>query len=405
MKASSKIVLTRTFHVGIVANSVFAVYNFRLDLIKKLQQEGYRVTVLAPSDGFAHLLLREGVHLESLPLITYNKNPIWDIRDMIKLWNIYGQLYFDFIFHYTIKPNTFGTLAACMRGVPSIAVVTGTGNLFLERNRLVRNVMQWLYRVSTPFSKETWFLNTADRDAFVKQHLVRPHKVRLIPGEGVNTDYYAPRPKPLSQTSRVFLFIGRLIAEKGIREFVEAARIIKLNYPNTVFQILGYVENKHPSAIPMEELETWVKEHIVDYLGGSTNIRPFIAQCDTVVLPSYTEGMNRVLLEAASMAKPLIASDVPGCREIVIPSRTGWLVKPRHLDSLAAAMEDCLATSPVDLQIMGSLGRAHVCKHYPIEAVHKIYLETLAHYLEKSAIKSIVRKRRPSAFALWVTTR
>ena len=131
MKASSKIVLTRTFHVGIVANSVFPVYNFRLDLIKKLQQEGYRVTVLAPSDGFAHLLLREGVHLESLPLITYNKNPIWDIRDMIKLWNIYGQLHFDFIFHYTIKPNTFGTLAAWMRGVPSIAVVTGTGNLFL----------------------------------------------------------------------------------------------------------------------------------------------------------------------------------------------------------------------------------------------------------------------------------
>lgn len=370
-------------HIGIVANSIFAVYNFRLGLIRHLLASGYRVTVVAPPDGFAHLLLREGIHLEHLPHATYSLNPLRELRDTYRLWRLYGRKRFDLVFHYTIKPNTFGSLAAWLHRVPAIAVVTGTGNLFFEQRQPLRFLMHSLYRLSTPLAREVWFLNETDQREFLLRGMVAPAKARLIPGEGVDVDHYAPRPRTTDHNGMVFLFIGRLIREKGIREYVEAARRLRVIYPEVRFRILGYVEESHPSAILPAEIEQWVRDGHVEYLGGSTDIRPFLADCDAVVLPSYGEGMNRTLQEAAAMCRPLIATDRPGCRELVLPGRSGLLVPPADADALCSALDAMLTLSPLDREIMGQVGRRHIEAHFRQELVFAVYDEVLHRYLPR----------------------
>jgi glycosyltransferase involved in cell wall biosynthesis len=374
-------------HIGIVANSIFAVYNFRLGLIRHLVASGYRVTVVAPADGFAHLLLREGIHLEHLPHQVYSLNPLRELWDTFRLWRLYGRMRFDLIFHYTIKPNTFGTLAAWLRRIPSIAVVTGTGNLFFEQQRLMRWLMHSLYRLTMPLSKEVWFLNHADRQQFLIRGMAPPSRTRMIPGEGVDVDHYSPRTPGSDRDGVVFLFIGRLIREKGIREYVEAAHRLHRRFPEARFRILGYVEESHPSAIPAAEIEDWVRDGHVEYLGGSTDIRPFLADCDAVVLPSYGEGMNRTLQEAASMTRPLIASDVPGSRELILPGRSGLLVSPADVDALCQALEKMLLLSPLDRQTMGQVGRSHIVTHFRQELVFAIYDAVLRQYLPRQLAK------------------
>lgn len=379
-------------HIGIVANSVFAVYNFRLGLIRHLQQQGYRVTVVAPRDSFAHLLLREGIHLEHFPHRVYSLNPLREVVDTFRLWQLYGRLKFDLLFHYTIKPNTLGTVAAWLRGIPSIAVVTGTGNLFFESNRLIRLAMHSLYRLTTPLAREVWFLNQSDQSEFLQRGLITARKVRMLPGEGVDTSYYAPPTRQNREDRFVFLFVGRLIREKGIREYVEAARRIRHKHPQALFRILGYIEDSHPSAIPAAEIEGWVSEGIVQYLGGCTDVRPHIGDCDAVVLPSYGEGMNRSLQEAACMTRPLIATDCPGCCELVLSDRSGLLVPPRDVDALCQAMATLLGLSPIDREIMGRLGRRHVVDHYCQEKVFGTYDEVIGQYTGRQVQEATHRK-------------
>jgi glycosyltransferase involved in cell wall biosynthesis len=374
-------------HIGIVANSIFAVYNFRLGLIRHLRAQGYRVTVMAPMDGFAHLLLREGIHIVPLPHRVYSLNPLRELVDTYILWQRYGRLRFDLLFHYTIKPNTFGSLAAWLRRIPSIAVVTGTGNLFFEQNRLLRFLMHSLYRFTSPLARELWFLNEEDRRAFLHRSMVAAARTRMIPGEGVDTTYYLPQPPVADRREKVFLFIGRLIREKGIREYVQAARRLHLHHPDARFRILGYLEDAHPSAIPASEIEEWVREGLIEYLGGTTDIRPFVADADVVVLPSYGEGMNRTLQEAASMARPLIASDRPGCRELILPGRSGVLVAPGDVDALCQAMEELLHLSDQDREIMGQVGRRHIVAHFRQEKVFAVYDHVIHQYLPTHRLK------------------
>lgn len=276
---------------------------------------------------------------------------------------------------FTIKPNIYGALAARVTGIPSITNVSGLGTAFIREGLLSRFVGA-LYRLAFAGSHVVFFQNPDDRDLFLSRGIVDSTKARLLPGSGIDLERFSPA-KPLDSGEPVFLFIGRLLADKGVREFVEAAQLTKAQYPQARFQLLGALDPGNRTAISEEELKQWVGDADIEYLGPTDDVRPFIANASAVVLPSYREGLPRSLLEGAAMARPLIATDVPGCREIVKDGETGLLCQVRSASSLAGAMTRFAAMGVDQRQALGEAARGKVEAEYDERAVIDAYLEVL----------------------------
>ena len=238
--------------------------------------------------------------------------------------------------------------------------------------------MSWLYRWSLRKSARVFFQNPHDRALFVGRRLVRAGQVGLLPGSGIDLERFRPRsrPRPASQPFR-FLFVGRLLRDKGLVEYADAARLLRPRWPDVEFAILGFAGSDNRSAVPIAEVERWRAEGLVDYLGDIDDVRPFLAEADCVVLPSYREGLPRSLLEAAAMAIPLVATDVPGCRDLVTHGDNGLLCEVRSAASLAAAMEAMLKLDPSERQAMGQRGRARVERDFDQAIVVDAYLEAV----------------------------
>ena len=280
---------------------------------------------------------------------------------------------------YTIKPNIYGSLAAHLLGIPVINNITGLGTAFIEQTWLTR-LVRFLYARSLSLSKTVFFQNADDRDLFVHLRLVRSERAALVPGDGVDLDKFRPQAvsRQNGQSSPpVFLFVGRVIRDKGVAEYAEAARLVKQRFPEARFQILGFLETANRSAIPRSELDAWVKEGIIEYLGSTDDVRPAIADASCVVLPSYREGTPRVLLEAAAMGKPLIATDVPGCRDAVIDGVNGFLCAPRDYSDLAGKLIAFLSLDPAAKEQMGSASRMKVEREYDERIVINRYLAAI----------------------------
>jgi len=221
----------------------------------------------------------------------------------------------------------------------------------------------------------TFFQNPDDLAVFVDRGLVNQAQARLLPGSGVDLERFQPAlPMPGPDT---FLFVGRLLGDKGVREFVEAARIVQSEVPEARFQLLGPIDEGNRSAVTKREVDHWVAEGTVDYLGAAEDVRPYIGRATAVVLPSYREGLPRSLLEAAAMARPLIASDVPGCRELVEPGVNGFLCEVRNASSLAKALKMIMKTSGEARSRMGEASRQMVERHYSQTVVISAYLDVL----------------------------
>ncbi|MFK4444387.1 glycosyltransferase involved in cell wall biosynthesis [Caballeronia udeis] len=366
--------------ITLVCNTAWAIYTYRRGLLRMLIERGVEVSVIAPRDRTSAPLEEMGCRCVELPVASKGTNPRDDLKTLAALYREYRATRPHLVFHYTIKPNIYGSIAAKLAGVPSIAVTTGLGYVFIQKSRTA-SVAKRLYRFAFRFPREVWFLNQDDRQAFIDQNLlVHPDRARLLHGEGVDLDDYAfqPLPRANPQTEGFFfILIGRLLWDKGVAEYVDAARRLRLKYPYARFQLLGPAGVDNPSAITLDEVQAWQREGVIDYLGEAHDVRAFIGNADCVVLPSYREGVPRTLMEASAMGRPIVATDVPGCREVVENGVTGLLCEVKSVDSLAQQLERLLLSSHMARAEMGVAGRAKVAREFDENAVVERYKGTI----------------------------
>lgn len=331
--------------------------------------------MIAPRDPAADQRIRE-LGIERIPIAIERAglNPLADLRLLARYRSLLKRLQPAAYLGYTIKPNIYGSFAAASLGIPALPNVSGLGTAFIRGGPL-QAIVTRLYRIGFARAPVVFFQNDEDRELFVSRRIVRPGQARVLPGSGVDLDHFSPAPPPGGPL--VFLFIGRLLRDKGVVEFVEAARSLRADRPDARFQLLGAVDEGNRTAIPQSEVDRWVSEGVVEHLGMADDVRPFIAAATAVVLPSYREGLPRALLEAAAMARPLIAADVPGCRDVVEDGVNGYLCTVRDAGSLAAAMRRLAQLPAAQRLAMGEAGRRRVQERYSEALVVRAYLDVL----------------------------
>lgn len=370
--------------VALVANTSWSLYNFRLGLIRLLQKRGYKVLAIAPPDDFTGKLIDEGCHFEPVELDNYGTNPIKDFKSFRQFLRIYRKQKIDFIFHYTIKPNIYGSFAARLLNIPFIGIVTGLGQLFTHYSWKT-TLARFLYTIAFQSSKEVWFLNESDAAIFMELNIVPEFKIRHLPSEGVDMQYFKQYRYGL-YTDHIFkfLFAGRMIIEKGIRDYVAAARILKRKNLNVEFQLLGFIDPKNPRSIKSKEINGWQQEGIINYLGSTEDVRPFLEKSDCMVLPTYyREGVPRILLEAASMQIPIITTDNVGCRQVVEDEVNGLLCRKQDPENLAKCMQKMVALDLEKRTQFGVLGRRRVYAFFNEKYTNRRYLKALNYYIGK----------------------
>ncbi|WP_353684456.1 glycosyltransferase family 4 protein [Thermodesulfovibrio sp. 3907-1M] len=376
--------MERKKRIILCSNTAFSLYNFRFRLARTLKEKGFDVYLIAPEDDYAEKLKKEFPFIPLRHLERKGKNPIKDLKLFLEFLRTYSKIKPDLAIHYTIKPNIYGSLAANFLGIPNIAVITGLGHVFIS-NSILKSLVVILYKLAFKKTNYVIFQNSDDMNEFIKNNIISKEKAKVIYGSGVDTERFNPEfCKDISENSIFkFLLIARLLWEKGIKEYVQAAKIIKSKYSNVEFRILGNFDKDNPSCVPREYIENLHKEGIINYLGFSEDVRPFISKSDVVVLPSYREGLPRVLLEAMAMGKPIITTDAPGCREVVLDGYNGFMVKVRDVESLVEAFEKVLNSDKKTLKQMGYNGRKLVEDKFSDEVVVKQMLELIEEILRK----------------------
>jgi glycosyltransferase involved in cell wall biosynthesis len=364
--------------IALVANSAWSVYNFRIDLIRHLLLS-FEVLVIAPKDDFADDLKKAGCSYLDIRFNNRSENPLQDYVLLKSLERIYRIEKPDFIFHYVIKPNIYGSIAAARCGIQSVAVITGLGYTF-DRPNWLNRIVRFLYHRALKKAREVWFLNQEDADVFIQRRLVSAEKIKILPGEGINTDHFFPQSNKAVARSKAFQFLmgTRLLRSKGVGVYVEAARILKNKHRDVRFELIGFFEKNHRDSITESELRNWQKKGIIHYGGFARDVRPFLRQADCFVFPSfYHEGIPRCLLEAAAMEVPIITSFNTGCKEVVLEGVNGFLATPNQPAELAARMEEMMALSNGQRAEMGRKGRELVTEKFGMEKILKEYDETL----------------------------
>jgi glycosyltransferase involved in cell wall biosynthesis len=361
--------------IVLAANSSWNIVNFRGGLVRALRKQGYEPVVVAPIDAAAETRMEQlGVERIPVELDRSGLNPIADLRLLWVYRAALRRLAPAAFLGFTIKPNIYGCLAAQMSGVPAIANVSGLGTVFMKQSLLTRFV-SGMYRVALRRAKAVMFQNREDLELFVSSEIVRREQARLLPGSGVDCDRFAPEPLPSGRPR--FLLIGRLLGDKGVREYVEAARHVRSRHPEAVFQLLGPIDEGNRTSIRPAELASWVAEGVVQHLGIADDVRPFIAAASAIVLPSYREGLPRSLLEGAAMGRPLIAADVPGSRDVIEHGLNGLLCEARSAGALEGAIEAFIAMPAAEQRAMGLAGRALVERRFGEHRVIEAYLEVI----------------------------
>jgi glycosyltransferase involved in cell wall biosynthesis len=345
--------------------------------MKDMIKNGHNVIAMAPETGYERELESAGIGFFPLPLKRAGLNPIEDLRLLFHLRRLFVRLRPDAVFVYAVKPVIYGSIAARLAGTGGIyAMITGLGYAFTGESlfqRLLRNLMKPLYALALKNCQKVFFQNPDDLEVFLKLKMVDENKAVLVNGSGVNLqdfEYAAPVTSPFS-----FLLIARLIRDKGIMEFAEAARLLKKKHPGVLFRLLG-PHDPNPTAISAAEIKAWTREGIIEYLGETGDVRPYIAQASVYVLPSYREGTPRSVLEAMAMGRPVITTDAPGCRETVREGVNGFLVPVKDAAALAGAMERFIL-EPGLVERMGLESRKIAEEKYDVRKVNRIMLEAM----------------------------
>ncbi|MEE9362097.1 MAG: glycosyltransferase family 4 protein [Cellulophaga sp.] len=364
-------------NIAIVVNTSWNIYNFRLGLLKTLKNQGNKVFAIAPKDNYSTQLEEEGIKF--YPVSINNKGT--GIREDLKLifdyYKLFKEIKPDLLLHYTIKPNVYGTLAAGLLGIPVISTISGLGTVFLNEN-FSSKIARLLYKISMKIPSKVFFQNPHDRDVFLSKNLVDKGKTTIIPGSGVDTNKFKPlQIKKKKNEKFIFLMIARLVKDKGIIEYVDAARVVKSQFDNVEFWLLGSLYPGNPTAISQKELDFFIEEGNIKYLGHTDDVQMEIEKADCVVLPSYREGLSRVLLEASSMEKPIITTDVPGCSCLVDNNKNGYLCEVKNSKDLAQKMEKMLRLKSDTLIKMGQNGRQKILKEFDEVIVINKYIDSI----------------------------
>lgn len=368
-------------------NTAWNIVNFRAGLVRALQARGFDVLAATPDDGYAARLSELGCRHIPIPMDNKGTNPAKDMALFLRYIDLMRRERPDVYLGWTIKPNIYGSLAARSLGIPVVNNVSGLGTTFIRDTWLTR-IVRMLYRFGLSRSAYVFFQNGDDRELFVGSRLVKSDQARLLPGSGVDLDRFAPAPLVPRKTDKdtVFILIARLLWDKGVGEYIEAARQVKAKVPSTQFKLLGFLDVENQTAVPRDAVAGWEREGIVEYLGHSDDVRPHIAAADCVVLPSYREGTPRSLLEAAAMARPLITTDTAGCREVVDDGVNGWLCKVKDAADLADRMLRFAKASPEQKQEMGRLSRSKVEREFDERIVINAYLDAVEAALANKAL-------------------
>lgn len=366
------------------SNTAWSLVNYRSGLIRALDERNFRIFTLAPEDRFESTLRGMKCEVHSIAIDNRGTNPLRDIRTLHAYYRAYRAIKPAVALHFTIKPVIYGTLAAKWLGIPCINMITGLGSTFIKDDWITR-IAQRLYRQSKLWPHVVFFQNPDDQSLFVDRGLVSPRAAQRLPGSGVDLEHFSVSELPRSERP-IFLLISRLLWDKGIGEFVQAARMVKESRPTVRFAILGPRMGTAPSAVPAELLSSWCREGTVEYFGETADVRPFIRDATCIVLPSfYREGIPRSLLEAAAMGRPVITTDTPGCRDAVEHGVTGFLCRAKDTADLARKITD-LALLPHDARAeMGRLGHMKMKGSFDHRIVIKKYLTAIDQILGRWA--------------------
>jgi glycosyltransferase involved in cell wall biosynthesis len=356
--------------VFLVANTDWYLYNFRLTLAMRLQADGYEVGLVSPAGEFVERIRAAGFRWLEWPVSRQSMEPFHESLAVWKLLRLYRHERPDLVHHFTAKPVLYGTLAARLAGVNAVVdSITGLGYLFIQRSPLVL-LVRWLvlqlYRVAFRHPNlAVIYENEADRAFFLERRLVRPEQTRVIQGVGVDLEKFQPSPEP-GGTPLVIL-PARMLRDKGVGDLVAAARLLKKHRQVRV-ALVGSNDSGNPANISEATLRAWVAEGAVEWWGFHSDMPEVYRQAHIVTLPSLGEGLPTVLLEAAACGRPIVATDVPGCREAVVDGQTGFLVPPNDPRALAAALQTLL-DDPDLRHTLGQNGRQRVIDNFSGEQI------------------------------------
>jgi glycosyltransferase involved in cell wall biosynthesis len=362
-----------------VSNISWSLYNFRRGFMAALRERGHDVVFCASPDEYSSRL--ESLGFRFIPVEVDRKGTSFtkDFCLLKHLYRVYSKEKPGIIFHNSIKPNIYGALAAKSAGIRCVNTVSGLGYVFLRKG-LQYYLVKFLYWLACMFAEKTFFQNKDDLQLFLEKRIVSPRKTALVKGSGVNTDLFDPSycaAVKKDTGSFVFSFIGRILWDKGIGEFIEACRNIKQRYPQVRIDLLGMIDKGNPAAVTKAQIEAWEHEGLLKYRGETDDVRPFICESDCVVLPSYREGTPKALLEAAAMEKPIITTDAVGCREVADDRISGFIVPVRDPLKLQEAMQRIIEL-PLEKRLsMGSRGREKVLREFSEKAVIETYCREL----------------------------
>ena len=368
----------------LIASFPDSLLHFRGPLLDALLARGLTVHVAAPDlpagSSMRQQLEARGLQVHDVPLRRTGMNPLADLATLLQLWRLMRRIQPDHVLSYTIKPVIYGSLAARLAAVPRrFALITGLGYAFQGQEEgsdsrgLLRSLVQRLYGLALGGTQKVFFQNPDDQALFRSLGVLRSKTPScVVNGSGVDVAQYAVAPLPVVPR---FLLIARLLGDKGVREYVDAARRVRALHPDALFSLVGWVD-ENPDAIKQQELDAWVADGTVEYLGRLKDVRPAIVDCSVYVLPSYREGTPRTVLEAMAMGRPIITTDAPGCRETVVDGDNGFLVPVKAVNELAAAMLRFIEEPELAIR-MGIRSRQIAEEKYDVHRVNAVMLKEM----------------------------
>ena len=356
-------------------NSSWNIFNFRLGLIKFLQSEGYEIIAVAPRDEYVNHLKAAGLKCYNIYMNQKGTNPITDFFLFLQYLRLFNKIKPNLILSYTIKPNIYGNFAANILNIPTINNISGLGTLFIKTN-FISSIGKILYKLSLKSSEHTFFQNKNDLELFLESRLIKSNNCSVIPGSGVKTSVFKQNKK--INKGEKFLFVGRLIGDKGVFEYLESARQVLIEYPNVEFFLAGELGYNNKTAITKTQLDNYTNSNSqIKYLGKVDDMISLLESIDVVVLPSYREGLSKSLIEAASMSLPIITSNVPGCIDVVKNEYNGLICQVKSIRSLEKNIKKIIDLPAEKRLEMGMNGRKIAISKFDEKIIIQYYLKVI----------------------------
>jgi len=370
--------------IVVTANTSWYIYNFRKNTLKELISKGIDVHVISPHDEYTEKIKALGCHVHNIKIDGRGINPFVDMITCFNFFRLFLKISPQVILNFTPKNNIYSSLAAAPLNIPVINNIAGLGHAFIK-DRILNKVVRKLYKISQRKVSYIFFQNEEDMEVFRKHRIGTKAFKERIPGSGADLKRFSfsqtQQKKPLR-----FLLTARMLKEKGVYLFAEAARYFKEKYGDKVeFSLLGFCDNTNPSGVKLDEINDWVDQGFINYLGVTDKVESIIKDMHCVVLPSYyREGVPKSLLEAGAMGKPIITTDNVGCRETVVDGFNGYLCKPRSLKSLIEAMEKIIVSSEDEINQLGKNSRRHIAENFDETIVIERYLYSVGKVINKN---------------------